>query len=156
VTEQQMSLFPEYGQWEYPARLMRVVDGDTYDLMIHLGPVLSPVMMSHWTAVLSGEVDYGFRIYLTEAGELVMVDRFRHASVDTWEMRGPNRDKGRAAKEAAEAWFTKRALSRWPFVARTSKDKRGKYGRWLVEVTALSDGSVLGDYLVSVGAEKQK
>jgi len=108
---------------KYPARLVRVVDGDTYDM----------------------EIDVGFGIRFS--------DRFRHDQVDTWEMFGVEKDRGRITKTAVELWWLDRDDgAKWPFEARIvqtkhGSDKRGKYGRWLVEV--FSGIETLGDFLTS-------
>ena len=114
----------------FPGRMVNVVDGDTYDLMI----------------------DVGFRSTFT--------DRFRHAHVDTWEVRGEFRELGRATTTHVEAWFSD-ALEMapdkdWPLTLVTYKDEtRGKYGRWLCEIINYH-GQTLGAYIESVDGIKRE
>jgi len=112
----------------YPGRLLRVVDGDTYDI----------------------EIDLGFHT--------TMKDRFRHAFVDTWEVRGPNKALGDLATDNVQIWFQEAldlAVDRdWPISVTTYKeDAQGKYGRWLCEVHNESQQD-LGDFIRSVGGIK--
>jgi len=112
----------------YPARLDRVVDGDTYDLYVDLG--------FHST----------------------IKDRFRHAFVDTWEMRGENRILGHLATDNVVGWF-ETALDmasdkEWPLTVTTYKnDAQGKYGRWLCEVHNIN-GEALSAFIEAVGGTK--
>lgn len=89
--------------WMYRCRVERVVDGDTLDL----------------------EVDLGFRVYHRV--------RVRLASIDTPEVRGPEREFGLQAKAFVEEWVKSRdSIHEWPFLVATSKT--GKYGRWLADL----------------------
>jgi len=91
----------------YPAEVVRIVDGDTLDLI----------------------VDLGFRTYLR--------DRFRLYGIDTPETYGVKKDseeyaEGMKAKLRLEELL---ALDNDGVVkVVTHKDKQGKYGRWLVDL----------------------
>ena len=85
-------------RWRFIARVVRIVDADTIDV----------------------EVDVGFRIWVHE--------RIRLADVNAWEMRGPERVKG---KEATA--FVERLCPVGTEVT-IQTIKRGKYGRWIAHV----------------------
>jgi len=102
--------------YHYRARLARVVDGDTYDLVFDLG--------------------FGARFKT----------RTRLLDVDTPEVRGPERPDGLLATQVVVDWFAAvRAfdpLDEWPLLIHShdrrslapSDPRKGKYGRWLVKV----------------------
>lgn len=111
--------------YEYKAKITRVVDGDTID----------------------AEVDLGFGVSFRE--------RFRLARVNTPETYGVKKDSeeyaaGMKAKQAVIALVE----TYDEVVIQTSKDKKGKYGRYIAEVLFL-DGSEpalnLSDYLLEEG-----
>lgn len=89
---------------EYPAKLERVVDGDTMDLT----------------------VDVGFRTYKKI--------RVRIRDIDTREIYGTEKDSeeyqvGMEQKEFAEEFLDREG--EWPLTVRTMHEERGKYGRWM-------------------------
>jgi len=97
--------------YRYNAEVLRVVDGDTLDLRVDLGFGVS------------------FKI------------RARLYGVDTPEKFGVKKgsaewEKGVAATEFAKAWISKEPNPNWVMIEshNGSKIKKGKYGRWLVEV----------------------
>jgi micrococcal nuclease len=98
--------------WEYQAKVLRVVDGDTLDLMI----------------------DLGFRVFAKH--------RVRLHGIDTPETYGVKKESeeykaGMAAKEFVESWLRNEGGE----VLIRSHDggtpRAGKYGRWLVDVYPL-------------------
>ncbi|KAB1190573.1 hypothetical protein GJR96_16570 [Haloferax sp. MBLA0076] len=110
--------------YEYQARLMNVVDGDTFDVT----------------------VDLGFRIHR----EI----RLRLGGIDTHETHGVPKDseeyqKGMEEKQFVETWFENVGPDEqeWPFVIRT--EKTGKFGRYIAEVERKADGGILNDDLVT-------
>lgn len=109
--------------WVYRARVRRIVDGDTIDL----------------------EVDLGFRVTRTI--------RVRLDGVDTAEIYGSRKDsaeyqRGIEHMTFVENWIaTNNDGSAWPFVVRTFKDKTGKYGRYLAEIS-VPDGEILNHELI--------
>ena len=114
---------PEY---TYDARLVRIVDGDTLDLL----------------------VDLGFRVFVKV--------RVRLYGIDTPETYGVKKDseeyaKGVAATESARTWL----CSNNNRVVICSHDGRalgqGKYGRWLVEVFPYGSGGSLNESLLRLG-----
>jgi micrococcal nuclease len=113
--------------FEYRARCRRVVDGDTYDL----------------------ELDLGF--HLTRAV------RVRLAGIDTHEISGQPREslefrRGTAERLFVEEWFAAAAAAHdgdWPVVVTTSKDRTGKFGRYVADVRRRSDGTDLATSLVA-------
>lgn len=91
--------------YEYSARCVKVVDGDTYDF----------------------EVDLGFRI--------VHTIRVRLKTVDTPELRSQNEAEREHAKEAKALCVVLLLDSCDTITLRTEKDKIGIYGRYTATVT---------------------
>jgi micrococcal nuclease len=103
--------------WEYNAELQRVVEGDTMDF----------------------RVDLGFSVYK----EI----RVRLAGVDTNETYGVKKDSeefalGKEQTQFVEQWFDERE----GVIIRTSKDEKGKYGRYIARV--FGDGDDLSKDLI--------
>ena len=90
--------------YHYKAKCLRVVDGDTVDL----------------------EVQLGFR--------LVFTDRFRLYGINAPEVRGEDREAGQESTE----WLRQRLFDGngdpIELDILTLKDRRGKFGRWLVKL----------------------
>lgn len=91
--------------YKYRAKLIRVVDGDTYDF----------------------EVDLGFHTFTRI--------RIRMSGIDTAETYGVKHEsdeyaRGIEQKEFVEDWFK----SAEDVIIETEKDEKGKYGRWLARV----------------------
>lgn len=117
--------------YEYRARCVKVVDGDTFDF----------------------EVDLGFRI--------VHTIRVRLKDVDTPEMNSKNAAEREHAKEAKTLCIDLMLepcahvmCAGHPVVIKTEKDKIGIYGRYTAAVT-LEDGRDLGQVLIDSGMEKK-
>ena len=102
-----------------PCRVTRVIDGDTVDAEIDLG-------FNTWRHV-----------------------RLRLARINAPEKRGSSREKGKAATK----WLTDVIEDEWLLVrtiaTQKGPDKKGKYGRYLVEI--FKDGKNINDELVSAG-----
>lgn len=120
--------------YTYRATCVRVIDGDTLEL----------------------DVDLGFGV--------TKRDKFRLLGIDTPETHG--RAKGSAEWEHGEratalvfdllhSGPTAEEWNRLPLTIRTHRDKQGKYGRYLVEVT-LPDGRDLAAVLRAEGMEKRE
>lgn len=105
--------------WIFPAHCVRVVDGDTLDLVF----------------------DLGFRIQRTA--------RVRLAEVDTAEVYGPNASaEGEVQEQFVREWLAEaegQGGGPWPLTVRTEKDT-GKYGRYLATVER-PDGERLAEAL---------
>lgn len=110
--------------WEYRARAVEVVDGDTIDVVVDLG--------FHLTRQI----------------------RLRLADVDTHEIYGTPEESLEHQRGDREAAFVREWLpsigasedvETWPLVVRTSK--RGKYGRYIATVTRERDGAELTETL---------
>lgn len=85
----------------YRAEVVRVIDGDTIDV----------------------QLDVGFNTHIHK--------RLRFLGIDTWEIRGGEREKGLAAKARLENLL---AVSRNKVYVQTVMDGEGKYGRVLAWV----------------------
>ena len=92
--------------FEYRARIVRVIDGDT----------------------VVAEIDLGFHVSLRAT--------LRLAGIDTPEVRGPTREAGHAATEYLELLLKKLAGPERQLTVRTQKDRTGKYGRYLAVLIA--------------------
>jgi len=109
--------------FQFQARLNRVVDGDTVDLL----------------------VDLGFRTRKRV--------RVRVKGIDTAEIYGVERGseeyrRGKEHSSFARAWFEENAGDEdWPFVLATEKD-HGKYGRWPGRIISKSTGHVYNEDIV--------
>jgi len=111
--------------YEYRARCVHVVDGDTYDFL----------------------VDLGFHI--------THKVRVRLKDVDTPEVRASTLLERRHAFQATEFCRVKLGeTGHIPVTIKTEKDRLGKYGRYTASVT-LADGSDLGQLLLEAGLEKK-
>jgi micrococcal nuclease len=117
-------------RFEYAAEVVRVVDGDTMDLLI----------------------DLGFKVSVKE--------RVRLYGIDTPETYGVKRDSeeyaaGSLAKNYVLGWLSNLGDR---VVIRSHNGKAlgtGKYGRWIVEVfPASGEGTSLNEELVSSGNAK--
>ena len=113
-----------FDPWTYYATVTKIVDGDTIDV----------------------RVDLGFKISFEQ--------RLRLARIDTWEVRGSEREQGLIAKARVEELTPVGSQ----VVIRTEKDKTGKYGRYIAEVYYL-DGEEYGnltDLLITEGHGEYK
>lgn len=98
--------------WEYHARVLRVVDGDTLDF----------------------EIDLGFEVFTRT--------RCRLYGVDTPEIYGVKKEseeyaRGKAASDFTKDWIQKNQSQDGLLIIRSwngEKIEGGKYGRWLVNV----------------------
>jgi micrococcal nuclease len=108
----------------FQARLQRVIDGDTVDLL----------------------VDLGFRTQKEV--------RVRINGIDTAEIYGAPKGseeyrRGQEHADFARDWFDKNAgEEHWPFILSTEKD-HGKYGRWPGRITSKTTGNVYHEDVVA-------
>ena len=109
--------------YEYKAKEVDVVDGDTIDVVVDLG--------FHMTRRI----------------------RLRLLGVDTHETYGVDSEsteyqKGKREADYVRSWLTTAASAgpKYPIVVRT--EKKGAFGRYLAEVERRADGAVLNDDLL--------
>ena len=94
----QVSITMPIHQYVFPARSVRVVDGDTLIL----------------------EISVGFYLTTTHSVRLLRVN--------APEMKTPTYAEGHAAKAYVEAWLAEGAIGDWPYVVETHKsDVFGRY-----------------------------
>lgn len=113
--------------FEYYAKVLRVVDGDTLEVSI----------------------DVGFNVHVHECVRLL--------GINTPEISGAKakdpavKTAGLASKAFVESWVasTKGEVILSSYDAK--KLKQEKYGRWLAELRSTTDGSVLNNLLVAQG-----
>lgn len=108
--------------YEYKASLVRVIDGDTVEL----------------------DIDLGMNVFVRE--------KVRLAGIDTPETYGVKKESeeyklGMAAKVRIHQLLYNAVL-----VIQTTKDKKGKYGRYIVSIIA--NGQNVGDILLKEGHAK--
>ncbi len=120
--------------YTYVCRVVRVIDGDTVDVI----------------------VDLGFGIAM---GQYAPV-RLRLADIDAPEMRT---EEGQAAKDFADFWLTSSCPAACdgtsgcgPFLLRTVKSKRAtdtrdSFGRYLAQVAPIDGGQTLNEALIEAG-----
>ena len=116
--------------YEYKAKCLRVVDGDTFEM----------------------DVDLGFHVHI--------VEKVRLLDIDTPETHGrkkgsPEYNHGNAAKSAVIGMVWPNGVMRDPvqLTLRTRRDKTGKYGRFLADVI-FDDGRSLANELRRLGFSK--
>lgn len=109
--------------YRYKAEVSRVVDGDTIDVMVDLGCN----MFTH--------------------------RRLRLLRVDTWELRGEHKEKGKAAKEWLERELSVNKALHGHILIETEMDAEGKYGRLLAEIYR-ADGTNLNDQLIELWSKE--
>ena len=99
-------------QWVFPARVLRVVDGDTLDV----------------------ELDCGFHT--------TRLERLRLLGVNAPERKAPTREAGDAALDATVRWIAWNSPIgvKWPLVVETSKSDA--FGRYLAVVYGEGDVSL--------------
>ena len=90
--------------FEYRARILRVIDGDTVE----------------------ADLELGFNVSLRTT--------LRLAGIDTPEVRGPEQQQGRAATAYLKLLLDKLAGPEHEVTVRTQKDRAGKYGRYLADL----------------------
>lgn len=86
------------------------------------------------------DIDLGFGVILSNQS-------VRLIRIDAPEIRGKERPEGLKSKEALK----KRVEGKWIYI-KSSKDKKGKYGRWLAELW--DDDTCINDWLISEGLAK--
>jgi len=94
--------------YRYKCLVYRAVDGDTFDACVITA-------------------DFGLFNRMTSWVRLRLLD------IDTWEKRGDNKDKGKAAQYNAWQLFQGDCQVNLCHLL-TEKDKTGKYGRWLARL----------------------
>lgn len=85
---------------------------------------------------MTAEIDLGFSIKFTE--------KLRLLSIDAWELRGEEREKGLIARDRVRELVLGKEV-----IINTYKDKKGKYGRYLAVVYI--DGVNLNQLLLDEG-----
>lgn len=121
---------PDY---TYDARVLRVVDADTFEFEVHKRiPLLS--------------LDFGFKFKVDLALTLRHEIRVRLADVDAWETRGAaERERGLAAKARVEELMPVGSM------VRIQTSKSGKYNRYVATVELAGDLGDLGALLLDEG-----
>ena len=119
---------------QYPARIVKVVDGDTLDVEL--------------TLTASVDVPVGLGTTLTATASEHVSTRLRLVGLNAPEK---STSEGLDAIEYVALWMKRHP---GPYAATTLPgDRKEKYGRYLATVTA-ADGSVLNDGLLADGHAK--
>lgn len=114
-------MLTEEDLYTYKCAVVRVVDGDTVDLMVDLG------MDTYQHA------------------------RIRLSGIDTYEVRGEERELGLLAKDFISLILEENPD---PLFLRTTKDRKGKYGRYIGEIY-LADGRCVNKLMEEAGHCKE-
>lgn len=114
-------MLSEQDLYTYKCAVTNIVDGDTVDVMVDLG-----MDMYHQA-------------------------RIRLSGIDTYEVRGEEREQGLLAKEFLGFLLEENPD---PLFLRTVKDRKGKYGRYLGELY-LADGRCVNKLLEEEGHCKE-
>ena len=106
----------------YKCQVIKIVDGDT--------------------------IDVRFNVWV----DIILEKRIRFENIDTWEVRGEEKEKGLAAKA-----FLEKVLAQGGVYLRTD-GKTGKYGRTIGSMWIIKDGvkTNVADELIKNGHEKIK
>lgn len=107
----------------YKARCLNVVDGDTIDV----------------------ELSLGFNVYVRE--------RIRLAGINTSEIYGVKKNSEEYKKGMLSTMRAKQLMLGKDLIVKTTKDKKGKYGRYIASVFV--DGIDVGDTLIKEGLAKE-
>lgn len=110
--------------YEYTAKVLRVIDGDTLEV----------------------EIDLGFNVRFH--------DKVRLYGVDTPEISGPKAKTEKVAGEAAKQFVLEWVAGNSEVLLRSHDARgigQEKYGRWLAVVVPLAGGTSLNDELISSG-----
>ncbi len=91
---------------------------------------------------VTADVDLGFRVWIRS-------EKLRLARIDAPEVRGPERPLGLISRD----WLREKLLGK-EVIIKTFKDKRGKYGRYLVDI--FLQGRNINDWLVEEGLAEYK
>lgn len=83
---------------------------------------------------ITADIDLGFHAWMHK-------EKLRLSRINTPEVRGIEKERGLVSRD----WLRKRINGK-QIIIKTSKDKKGKYGRYLVEV--FLDGVNINDELV--------
>lgn len=128
MAEQYGQLPPDSDVWHFPARVGRVVDGDTLDMTF----------------------DLGMRVRANK-------QRVRLYGVDTAEVYGVSEgteeyQKGKRHSSFVADWVAKREKPGFPLSCYTMKGE-GKYGRWLVDIVDNQGNSLVSALFDKFGDE---
>ena len=91
-------------------------------------------------------IDCGFGIWK-------MNETIRLARIDAWEVKGPTREQGIAARDAVRELLFNSGNYSECFI-KTDKDDQGKYGRFIADILLFKkDGTMINvsDWLVAAG-----
>ncbi len=131
--------------WEYNAKILRVIDADTVDAMLILEPQRLVKMGEgvYW--------DFGFYFFapVADAQRLPRtMQRFRLSGIDAPEVRGKEREAGKAAAEWLREFINKEEAMGG--VIKIASEKKGKYGRYLGTLFT-AGGLNVNEELIRVG-----
>lgn len=101
-------------------------------------PIVLP--LKSWTAQVNRVVDADtFDVEIELGFDVLVRTRLRLMDVDAWEIRGVERIRGLEASEFAESWIDRCSDDKGRLELLTnSPPKKGKYGRWIADLTGLT------------------
>jgi endonuclease YncB( thermonuclease family) len=118
-------------QYEYQAKVLEVIDGDTVKFSVRL------------TRSRAKSRDLGMHVFI-EDGYICVHENLRFNRINAAE-------HGTAAGDAATAWLKQELPVGMVVDAKTLKDKTEKYGRFLADLTRPGDTQMLQDIEVAAG-----
>ena len=89
------------------------------------------------------DIDLGFDVILKN-------QKIRLSKINTPEIRGKSREEGIKVRDIVRS----RIANKW-IIIKTSKDKKGKYGRWLGEIYCDGSSESLNQWLLEEGYAKK-
>ena len=111
---------------------------DDYDTYTYKATIVSVYDGDTVTA----DIDLGFRVWIRD-------EKLRLSRINTPEVRGVQRPEGLISRD----WLRDMILGK-EVIIKTIKDKKGKYGRYIVEI--YFDGQNINDLLVENGLAEYK
>ncbi len=138
--------------YEYDAKIIRIVDGDTVDVILTLEPQRLIEMggegMRWW--------DFGFSFYapVADAARLPRtMQRIRLTGIDTPEVRGSEKAEGLVSAEALKQMIETEELVYHGGI-KIQTEKKGKFGRYLGTLFT-SGGLNLNEEMIRLGYAKE-
>ena len=113
-------------------------EADMYDTYTYKAKIVSVYDGDTVTA----DIDLGFRVWIRD-------EKLRLSRINTPEVRGVQRPEGLISRD----WLRDMILGK-EVIIKTIKDKKGKYGRYIVEI--YFDGQNINDLLVENGLAEYK
>ncbi len=139
--------------YEYNAKIIRIVDGDTVDAILTLEP--QRLIQMGGEGIVWWDFGFSFFAPVADASRLPRtIQRFRLTGIDTPEVRGEERPEGLVSSAALKTMIDAEVSRQGGGIKIQSEKKKGKYGRYLG--TLITNGGVnLNEEMVRQGYAKR-